>query len=114
MRKAATKKSVTTTEDVVQQRLSALEPKQQFLSAAMNMGWQLGGAVLIPVFIGVRIDTHYHSTPSYTLVALMLATVGAVNVVRSTINKVNIEQAESENQLSQDKPKKSKENISDK
>lgn len=63
MRKAATKKSVTTTEDVVQQQLSALEPKQQFISAAMNMGWQLGGAVLLPIFIGIKLDAKFKTSP---------------------------------------------------
>jgi len=96
MRKAATKKSVTTTEDVVQQRLSALEPKQQFLSAAMNMGWQLGGAVLIPVFIGIKLDAKFKTSPSLTLAAFVIACIGAVSIVNKTVKQVNQDQAEDE------------------
>lgn len=80
-------------EDVVQSRLSALSPKRQFVEAAMNMGWQLAGTVLIPVIIGVKLDDHFKTNPSYTLGALVLACGGAVMVVSNVIKKVNQEQA---------------------
>lgn len=90
----AAKKKLTTTDDVVQRKLAALGPKQQFLSAAMNMGWQLGGVVLIPVIIGVKLDDRFHSSPSYTLAALVIASGGAIAVVRNVISQVVKEQKE--------------------
>lgn len=84
------------TEDVVQRRLSSYSPKRQFVEAAMNMGWQLAGAVLIPVIIGVKLDDHFHTTPSYTLAALVLACAGAIAIISGTIKQVNLEQAEQE------------------
>lgn len=96
MKKGVSKESEIMTEDVVQRRLSALSPKRQFIDAAMNMGWQLAGAVLIPVIFGVKLDDHFHTEPSYTLAALVLATGGASAVVWNTIKRVNAEQAEAE------------------
>jgi len=96
MSKAATKKSVTTTEDVIQRRLAVLEPKNQFFNSAFNMGWQLGGAVLIPFFIGVKLDDKFKTSPSFTLTAFVIACAGVVAVVKSTIKQVNQEQAEVE------------------
>ena len=87
------------TQDVVQARLSSLGPKRQFMDAAMNMGWQLAGAVLIPVIIGVKLDDHFHTTPSYTLAALVLACAGAIAVVSSTIKRVSAETNDSEDQV---------------
>ncbi len=108
MSKAATKKSVTTTEDVIQRRLAVLEPKRQFFDAAMNMGWQLGGAVLIPIFIGVKLDSKFKTSPSYTLTAFVVACFGAVAVVNSVIKRVNQEQAEMEVEESAKKPVRKK------
>ena len=81
----AAAKDKTTTEDVILERLSVLDPKKQFISSAMNMGWQLAGAVLIPVLIGTKLDGHFHTTPSYTLTALVLASAGVVAIVSNTI-----------------------------
>ncbi len=106
MRKAATKKSVTTTEDVVQQRLFALGPKQQFFSAAMNMSWQLGGAVLIPVFIGIKLDDKFNTSPLSTLAAFVVACIGSVMVVNKTVKQVNQDQAKDELTRNSNKEKK--------
>jgi len=114
MRKAATKKSVTTTEDVIQRRLAVLEPKKMFFDAAMNMGWQLGGAVLIPIFIGVKLDDKFKTSPSFTLTAFVVACFGVVAVVKSTIKRVNQEQADAETEESATKPvmkKEAKNNV---
>ena len=97
MRKAADK---TTNIDDVERSLIALSAKRQFISAAMNMGWQLAFTVLVPVIIGVKLDAHFHTDPSYTLAALILATTGVVAVVWSTIKQVGREQAK---ELKEDK-----------
>lgn len=78
--------------DPVQQSLdSALNAKRLFVVSTLNMGWQLAGTVIIPVFIGVKLDQRFNSRPSYTLAALVLAIFGAVLVVKNNINAVNKE-----------------------
>lgn len=111
MKKGLSTKSVIMTEDVVQSRLSSLSPKRQFVDAAMNMGWQLAGAVLIPVIIGVKLDDRYDTTPSYTLAALVLACGGAITIVWNTIKRVNAEQAEAETERSKNKLKKEDKSV---
>lgn len=81
--------------DPVQQSLdSALNAKRLFVVSTINMGWQLAGMVIIPVFIGVKLDQRYDSSPSYTLAALVLAVFGSIIVVKNNINAVNKELAQ--------------------
>jgi F0F1-type ATP synthase assembly protein I len=94
--KATTNKSGNSVQDdAVQQSLNnALNAKRLFVVSTLNMGWQLAGTVIIPVFIGVKLDQRYDSNPSYTLAALVIAIFGAVLVVKSNINQVNKEMSE--------------------
>ncbi len=87
---------VTDNTDVVQKALEVFNPKRQFLISSMNMGWQLAGAVLIPVFIGAGLDNHFDSSPSYTLAALVIAAGGAASIVWNTIKQVSKEQKEAD------------------
>ncbi len=95
MKKAAVK---TTNIDDIERALIVQGAKRQFISVSMSMGWQLAVTVIVPVIIGVKLDDHFHTTPSYTLAALVLATGGAIAVVASTIKQVNREQAEQEDE----------------
>lgn len=76
----------------IERSLAVLSAKQQFVSSAMSMGWQMAGMVLIPVFIGVQVDKRLDSTPSYTLAALVIAIGGAVAIVNKTIKSVRKDQ----------------------
>ena len=69
------------------------DAKQQFVDAAINMGWQLAITILVPVFIGVQLDKHFNSSPSYTLAALFLAVFMSCTVVWKTIKGVSRPQA---------------------
>lgn len=71
------------------------EAKQQFLASALNMSWQLAATIIVPVFIGVQLDSRYDSSPQWTLVALFVAVVMAGGVVWKTLNLVKTKQAES-------------------
>lgn len=87
------KPSAPVAQDDIGRSLAVFAARKQFLTAAMNMGWQLAGMVIVPVVIGVKLDDHFQTTPSYTLAALFLAIGGVIMVVRGTINQVNREQA---------------------
>lgn len=78
----------TTTIDEVEKSLIVMSAKKQYIGAAMNMGWQLALTVLVPVFVGVQLDTKFDTEPSYTLAALILAACGAGAVVYSTIKDI--------------------------
>ena len=101
MTKAAAKRETTTipTGDQIDQYLLVMTARKQFVSTAINMGWQLALTILLPVIIGVKLDNHFHSTPSYTLAALFLAVGCASMVVWSTIKRVNREQAASSSKI---------------
>lgn len=81
----------------IERSLAVLAARKQFVSAAMNMGWQLALTVIISVIVGVKIDEHFNSSPSYTLAALVIACGGVIAVIRTTIKQVNREQADNEN-----------------
>ncbi len=98
MGNVAKKKTTASSEDDVQRYLAIFDARQQFVSAALSMGWQLAITILVPVFIGVKIDAHFKTAPSYTLAALFLAIGGAIMVVAQTIKQVNESQAEAAKQ----------------
>ena len=86
------KTSPPVAQDELDRSLAVFAAKKQFVSAAVNMGWQLGLTVIIPVIIGVKLDDHFHSSPSYTLAALFLSVGGVVLVVKNTIRQVQKDQ----------------------
>ncbi len=76
----------------VEQLQKIADAKQQFLSSALNMSWQLAVTILVPVFIGVQLDKRFDSAPSYTLGALFLAVFMATGVVVKTLRGVKVDQ----------------------
>lgn len=97
MGKAAAKSKTTTPAlGDVERSTAAYQAGQQFINSSLNMGWQLALTVLVPVFVGVRLDQHFKTSPSYTLAALFLAIGGAVLVVSKTIGSVRKDQATKE------------------
>jgi len=70
--------------------------QRQFLGATMNMGVRLAVTVVVPIVLGVKIDEHFHTTPSFTLLGVMIAAVAGSVAVWSTIKEVNKEQADEE------------------
>lgn len=92
--KDVTTKRITVSDNAIESGLRAFSAKRQFVVSSVNMGWQLAGAVIIPVFIGVKLDERFNSRPSYTLAALVIAIGGAILIIKNTIDQVNQEQAE--------------------
>ena len=66
------------------------DAKQQFLDATLNMSWQLAVTIIVPVVIGVQLDKHFNTSPSYTLAALFLAVTLAAYVVVKTVRGVKV------------------------
>ncbi len=56
-------------------------PKKEFYLAVMNMSWQLVIVVLVPLYIGSRLDTHFNTSPLWTLVGLLLALICVALIV---------------------------------
>lgn len=98
MGKAAAKKKMTTTpaQDELDQYMSSVNAKQQFIGATMNMGWRLAITVVIPIVIGVKADERFDSSPSYTLTGMIIAATAGCMAVWGTIKEVNREQIEYE------------------
>ena len=77
------------------ERLASIaDAKQQFLASALNMSWQLAVTIIVPVIIGVQLDDHFKTSPSYTLGALFLAVFMASGVVVKTVRGVKVAQIE--------------------
>ena len=97
MGKAAAKIITTTQIDPVNAKVelaaAAFGAKQQFISATFNMGWRLAITVVVPIVVGVKIDDHFRTSPSFTLVGLMLAVVAGSAAVWTTVKQVNSQQA---------------------
>ena len=87
------KRSTPVAQDELDQSLAVFAARKDFVSGAVNMGWQLALTVVVPVIVGVKLDERFHSTPSYTLAALMLAAFGASMVVWATFKQTAVKQA---------------------
>lgn len=99
MVQAARRKPPTTTAQYdydIERSAAIFQARQQFMSSAINMGWQLALTVIVPVIIGVKLDDHFNSTPSYTLASLVIAVSFASGVVWNTLKQVAKMQAEKE------------------
>ena len=59
------------------------------LGLAMNMAWQMAIVVLLPIIGGHAIDSHFKTTPVWTVVGLVVATIGMIVVVRQTLQQLN-------------------------
>ncbi len=75
--------------------MAVMAARKDFINGALNMGWQLAFTILVPVFIGAKLDDRFDSSPSYTLSALFIAIGLAGAVVAKTLKQVTKEQAES-------------------
>lgn len=61
--------------------LSQSQARQLFMSAALNMGWQLAVAVLVPVVGGYELDKALKTSPLLTILGLIIAMVSTAIVV---------------------------------
>ena len=98
MGKAAAKPKTTTTGRDAQEYLDVFAAKSRFFSASLNMGWRLAITVLVPLLVGVKVDQHFKSSPSYTLTGFMLAVAGGAVVVWHSVQEVNQEQLDMDNE----------------
>lgn len=76
--------------DEIDTSLAAFAAQKTFVTSSINMGWQLAFTVLVPLIIGVKLDKHYHTTPSYTLAALFISIGFVVLVVARTIKIASV------------------------
>ena len=53
-----------------------------FVSAVLDMSWQLALVVLIPVIGGFELDKHLHSTPWLTLLGFVIAMGGSYVIMK--------------------------------
>ncbi len=63
--------------------------RQQFVSAALNMSWQLAVVVLVPIIGGVEIDKAIGSDEVFTFIGLAIAIIGSGFVMWRTMRAAN-------------------------
>lgn len=61
----------------------------QFLNMALNMSWQLAAVVLVPIFVGVKLDKAFGTNETLTFVGLGLAVVGSIAVMWHALQAAN-------------------------
>ena len=60
-----------------------------FMNTLLTMGWQLAIVVLLFLFGGYRLDSHYHSQPKYMLLGLLLAVLCSGYIVRKAVTDLD-------------------------
>jgi F0F1-type ATP synthase assembly protein I len=61
--------------------ISKDQARQLFISAALNMSWQMAIAVLVPILGGYELDKSLKSSPAFTIVGLVIAMILCALVV---------------------------------
>ncbi len=99
MGKAATRKRTTNTKsDPSTDYMMLFDARNQLVAASLNMGWQLALTVLIPLFIGVKLDQRFDSAPSLTLTALFFAIAGSAVLISRTFKDMTRQQTALDNE----------------
>jgi F0F1-type ATP synthase assembly protein I len=57
------------------------------------MSWRLAVAILIPIFIGLKLDSHFGTKPSYVLAGFMLAIALASYMIYVEYREIQADQA---------------------
>src|SRR5665213_3305704 len=60
-----------------------------FISAVLDMSWQLAVVVLLPIIGGFEIDKHLSTSPLFVLAGFLLAMGGVVVVLRRMLSNLN-------------------------
>ncbi len=97
MTKGEKKKTTVAPTDDIERYAAAMSARQQFISAAFDMGWRLALTVLVPVFIGAWLDKRYNTSPTYALTALFLSMAAAGYVVANTLKNLNKDRGKGKN-----------------
>jgi F0F1-type ATP synthase assembly protein I len=95
-RAAAKRKTTPTAGDDIEQYMETFNAKRLFIAEAVNMSWRLAVTVVLPIVIGVKLDQRFASSPSFTLLGLMLAATAGCVVVWNAVKAVNRAQMEAD------------------
>jgi len=57
----------------------------EFIMASVNMGWQLAVVFLVPIVGGTLLDSHFKTSPIFTIIGFMVAIAATVLVIRRQI-----------------------------
>lgn len=97
MNKAAAKRTTTTSaESGLEQLIDASASqmaRSRILGSLMTMSWRLAVAILIPIFVGLKLDDHFNSRPSYVLAGFMLAIALASYMIYAEYQEIQSDQA---------------------
>ncbi len=89
MGNTAAKKKTTSTEISAQDFMSTIDIKQRFIGDALSLGWRLAVTFIVPVLIGVLLDRHFKTKPTYTLIGMIIAVLSSIVIIRQTVKEVN-------------------------
>lgn len=97
MNKAAAKpKTTTSAESGLEQLIDASATqmaKSQVLASLLTMSWRLAVAILVPIVIGLKLDSHFGTKPSYVLAGFMLAIALASYMIYVEYQEIQADQA---------------------
>jgi F0F1-type ATP synthase assembly protein I len=91
---APTKAPSPTTGDSNSSKGGSINPRAEFIVAALNMSWQLAIVVLVPIIGGYELDKALDTLPSFTILGFLIAMIGMALVVWRQMQLLNPESNE--------------------
>lgn len=89
-------------------KLAVYEARSILFGSMISIGWRLAIMVLLPIFIGTRLDERFDTSPSYTLAAFFIAMMGSALLIYRTYNDLQREALMNEAKKSKPKVKRTK------
>ena len=70
-----------------------------FITLALNMGWRMAIAIILPTAIGWSLDRRFHSAPSYALAGLFIGVFLAILIIVDTVRGLNSPQTKEKHRV---------------
>ena len=68
---------------------NTIDPRGIFISAVIDMSWQLAIVVLVPIVGGYELDNHFHIKNLWMIVGFVVAIGGVIVVLRRMLAGLN-------------------------
>jgi hypothetical protein len=94
MGKQTGRKRTTKATDMPQDIFPMFDARGRMLSSIASMGWRMAVMIIIPVFIGLKLDERFDSKPSYVLTGFFLAIAGCIYLIYKEYKEITAETAE--------------------
>lgn len=65
------------------------QAKRTFYISLLDLSWRLLAAMLLPIFLGLYLDSHFSEGKVFSYIGFILGMIGGALVLRSVVRKLS-------------------------